>query len=1075
MRPPVRLTLGLALLACACPVLPGPERSPLASFAVQVDGVYVSSPQGRARLAVSAACASRYDGGQAAVPAAVRGTEGCRYVIARGPIEFDFVGQALTSDKGLLTGFSGPVSVRVIPGDFADPIEWNAAVAGGAHGAGLRTDGTLWTWGANGAGQLGVAGLPSQTLPLPVEQASRFRAVAAGERLTVALRDDGRVLSFGSLTGLLSADDDFVAVAAGGAHVLALKRDGTLFGAGANESGQLGDGTTMRRDTLTRVSAERFIAIAAGGRHSLAVRADNTLWAFGANDDGQLGVAQANALVPVQVDPTTTWRTVAAGAAHSLGIRTDGTLWAFGRNDSAQLGIGGLAAARTPTRVGSLTGWDRVSAGRTHSAGLRQPGVLYAWGSNAEGELGDGTTTRRDTPQPLGTASDWTSVSAGDAFTVATKADDTVFTWGRNEQGQLGGSLAALRDGGVDPFRRAPGRLRSPGYENRWRQAVNGEVRGVVRTIHQYGQVRLWLENAPPRPLYDGGVTTAPERLPPADTVYSYATGSSPIIWFEEQTLQSINLPDGLDNRSSPFVGEFVRVGTPPEMGTPLRQTCLDDPERNGQPMAMVVTGVEPTGFYVSDITACRVKELLRSGTQFVRTPEPPEPCQVAADGGVRNIEDVPGARGGTCAISKATCARRADCSSYSPGTFGSLFVFNFSFPEGLNQGDLLFSLSGAVQEFTSTTQMTFPAWTIAERVRLLPPSQWDKWLRLVPPVELNYRLCGHDNVFSPFITDALCGQSSSNLKLESVEAALVRARGVKFPDRFANCDFDANGSVPFFCNRTDTDPVTGGTVRSWGTCDFDNPASAEPENERRERECAQSCTLGRGPLAAEVCAEESTFVGFGQFTVELAPPGPRWANLDDSSPARIRSTPITATPVTQPDGGTVVPQARISGLLLAPEQGWDPGTFAVAVCDVPVRYRVGTASTVITEADPLLEARRVLKFRLPEGQDTIAFLATSMSGTCFGAINPRTRLNLDTKDAIPELNPDCRVDDPNPEAAQQCRFVKGATYDVVGHLKQVQPARPRWIVIPRDPDDVCCYPGPGLQCPRPLRRCEGT
>lgn len=1075
MRSAQRLAVGaLVVAASACPVIPGPQRSELSSFGVQVEGVYTATPQGRTRLAVSAACASQYDGGQAAVPVGIRGTENCRYIIARGPIEIDFVGQALKSDKSLLTSFSGPVSIRVIPGDFAEAIEWNAAVAGASHGAGLRTDGTLWTWGDNASGQLGVPGLPAQSLPLPIEQASRFRAVAAGGRFTVALRDDGRVVAFGALNGLLSDDADFSTIAAGDTHVLALKADGSLWSAGGNEAGQLGDGTTTSRTVLARVSAERFTAIAAGGRHSLAVRADNTLWAFGSNDDGQLGVMQANALTPVQVDTTTTWRTVAAGDGHSLGVRTDGTLWAWGRNDSAQLGLGSLTAVRTPTRVGTLTGWDSVSAGKTHSAGLRQPGLLYTWGTNADGELGDGTTTLRNTPQPLGTANDWTSVSAGDAFTVATKTDDTVFSWGRNTVGQLGAPPTALRDGGPERSRRAPGRIRSPGYENRWRLAVGGEVRGVVRTIHQYGQVRVWLENAPPKPAYDGGLTTAPERLPPADTVYSYATGSSSIIWFEEQTLQSLNLPDGLDNRGSPFVGEFVRIGTPPEMGTPLRQTCLDDPERNGQPMAMVVTGVEPTGFYVSDITACRVKELLRSGTQSVRTPEPPEPCQVAVDGSVRNIEDVPGARMGNCAISRASCARRADCASYSPGTFGSMFVFNFSFPEGLNQGDLLFSLSGSVQEFTSTTQMTFPAWTIAERVRLLPPNQWEKWLRLVPPVEVNYRLCGHDNVFSPFITDALCGQSSANLKLESLEAALVRARGVKFPDRFVNCDFDANASVPFYCNRTDTDP-NGNTLRSWGSCDFDSPPSSEPEGDKRERECTQNCTLGRGPMGDQVCAEESTFIGFGQFSTEMAPPGPRWANLDDSNPQRIRSAAVTATPTSLPDGGMVFPQARIGGLLLAPEQGWDPGTYAVAVCDVPVRYRIGDAMTVVSEQDPILEARTVLKFRLPERNDSIAFVATSMSGTCFAAINPRTRLNLDTSDAIPELNPDCRVDDPNPEAAQQCRFTKGATYDVVGHLKQVQPARPRWIVIPRDPDDICCYPGPGLECPRPLRRCQGT
>ena len=74
---------------------------------------------------------------------------------------------------------------------------------------------------------------------------------------------------------------------------------------------------------------------------------------------------------------------------------------------------------------------------------------------------------------------------------------------------------------------------------------------------------------------------------------------------------------------------------------------------------------------------------------------------------------------------------------------------------------------------------------------------------------------------------------------------------------------------------------------------------------------------------------------------------------------------------------------------------------------------------------------------------------------------------NLLTKDAIPELSIDCSPTDPNADKAQQCRDLRGATFDVIGHLRQVQPARPRWVVIPRDPDDVCCYPGPGLECPR--------
>lgn len=1061
MKRAALVVLGLGLLGC--PLIEPPPRPEVSTFDVRIDAIYTFVNGQRVRLPVSASCANRYDGGQPAVPNDVRGREECRYVIARGPIEVEYSGRALNAGGQQVSTFDGPVSVRVIPGDFSDPIDWNEVSAGREHTVGIRADNALWAWGANDSAQLADRSSFGQTSPLPVQPGRRWKHVSAGGTLTAAIGDDGSLWAFGSLEGQLDRTAEWTTIAAGGRHLLALRRDGTLWAAGDNAAGQLGDGTTTSRTELQQVGTGTWTAIAAGPRHSLAVATDGSLWGFGDNDSGQLGFMEARSLTPARVDGTTTWRTVATGDGHTLGIRTDGTLWAFGRNDEGQLGLGTLTATRTPTRVGTLVGWEKIAAGASHSAAIRGAGFAFTWGSNSEGELGDTTTTRRLTPQQLGNDSAWSTMSTGDRFTVAMRTDGSIQAWGRNARGQLGAPPTADA-----PFRKAPARVRTSGYENRWQRASLGEVRGVVRVIHQYGQVRLWLENAPPRQSFDGGAVLAPDRLPPPDTAYSYATGSSPIVWFEEQTLQSLNLPDTLDNRGSPFVGEFVRIGTPPEMGTVLRQTCLDDPDRNGQPMAMVVTGVEPTGFYVSDLTACRQKELLRAGGLEVRTPEPPEPCLAPLpDGGLANIDEVPGATRGTCAISKATCATRAGCSSYSPGTFGSVFVFNFSFPEGLNQGDLLFSLSGAVQEFTSTTQLTFPAWTIAERVRLLPPAQWDKWLRLVPPVEINYRLCGHDNVFSPFITDVLCGQSSTNLKLESLEAALVKVRGVKFPDRFVNCDFDASGSVPFFCNRTDR--VNNMTVRSWGNCDFDMPPAPEPENDARERVCTQNCTLGRGPDAEQVCAEESTFIGFGQYSVELAPPGPRWANLDDSNPLRISERPVSPMVL---DGG-VVP-TRFGGLRLDPgPSGYEAGTFIAAVCDVPVRWRSGDATVLVSDQDPLLDARTVLKTRLAPNADTFAVTPTAASGRCFVSINPRTRLNLDTKDAIPELNPDCRVDDPDPEVARQCRFTKGATYDIVGHLKQVQPARPRWIVLPRDPDDVCCYPGPGLECPRPLRACQ--
>jgi hypothetical protein len=85
---------------------------------------------------------------------------------------------------------------------------------------------------------------------------------------------------------------------------------------------------------------------------------------------------------------------------------------------------------------------------------------------------------------------------------------------------------------------------------------------------------------------------------------------------------------------------------------------------------------------------------------------------------------------------------------------------------------------------------------------------------------------------------------------------------------------------------------------------------------------------------------------------------------------------------------------------------------------------------------------------------------------------NPRVRFLASLTDAVPGLKLACNPNDADPAAAQQCRFLQGARYDLTGHLRQVQPARPRWMIIPRDLDDLCCRPGPGLQCPDPIKPC---
>lgn len=558
-------------------------------------------------------------------------------------------------------------------------------------------------------------------------------------------------------------------------------------------------------------------------------------------------------------------------------------------------------------------------------------------------------------------------------------------------------------------FKVVPGDL-SAAYPYRWMTLSSGFGQGVVRVSHLYGEVRVWVADQPPEPIYSSGERVQNDDLPREPDSRTHATGVSAVEWFEDPTLASVQITDGFDNTTSPLQGQFLSIGRPPGSGSARVESCPDDPEHDGKQVMMVVTGIDPSGFFVTDLNACRVREVLTdaSGATQVRVPEP----------------------GG-----------------FYPGTWASMFVYNYSFPDGLDEGDLLWSLNGSVQEFTGTTQLTFPSWNIRDHVRQYPQSEWNKYLGQVPIPEVNLRLCGLDDKQAPFVTDVLCAHNRRSLKVESLESALVKLHNVKLSQKFVNCDQNGDGEVPFFCEQKNEQ----GTWILGDCTAFDGPSTLS-DTEKQELACNVDCVAGQGA----VCSERSTFASYGQFVIELAGPGPVEAGLDPSLKAKIERIPVGATAVQSQTPFWEGAELRL----------W---------CDAPVRYQFGGPDDDATPSSAQLPAKTLLEHVIGPGEPNLSLLLDgdgSGGPICSVALNTHTRINLITKDAVPELKPDCDPDDPDAEAAQQCRNLRGARYDVIGHLHQVQPARPRWVVLPRDKEDLCCYPGPGLQCPRPIEPC---
>jgi alpha-tubulin suppressor-like RCC1 family protein len=324
---------------------------------------------------------------------------------------------------------SGNLGNRTAPGPLNNYYPFSGFATGGNHSLAFFNNSTVRSWGTNGLGRLGVGNITTTHSEVPVATVniSGVTAVAAGALHSLALKNDGTVWAWGSNdAGQLGVESTFTpdgysnkplrsgisvpladvsAIAASGMHSLALKKDGTVWAWGYNVKGQIGaPDTTVALFIPLAVTFNPSIivtGIAAGGASSYAVAADGSLWAWGNNENGQLGnnttVASS---VPVQVltapgAPLSGVIKAAGGLQHGLALKNDGTVWAWGYNHFGQLGQTGADATKDMTVAVKVSGLDGLFVTDIRAFGsssmAKVGGVWYVWGDNTYGQLGTGT------------------------------------------------------------------------------------------------------------------------------------------------------------------------------------------------------------------------------------------------------------------------------------------------------------------------------------------------------------------------------------------------------------------------------------------------------------------------------------------------------------------------------------------------------------------------------------------------------------------------------------------------------------------------------------------------------------
>jgi alpha-tubulin suppressor-like RCC1 family protein len=315
----------------------------------------------------------------------------------------------------------------------------------------------MFLTGYNSYGQLGSGSTSTSLFPVQVGSQKSWTQLALGAGHALSIKSDGSLWGWGdNQYGQLGNGDgarsvtSYSQIAGGAFHNIAIGPGGVLYGWGLNNGGNLGLGNTVGPRLPAMVSQESWISVAAGAITSYAIRGDGILFAWGSNNYGQLGISGSVGVSrssPTQVGGSYVSVTAIRGGGTIYGgaflLKADGTLWAFGYNNYGQLGTGDTIDRSSPVQISNSSGttWLSVSAfaGTTGASaiGIDQNGSLWTWGENMIGQLGQGAIGHRSSPGQVG-ANTWKSVSAGQSFMAAINGADKLFTWGLNSTGQLG-------------------------------------------------------------------------------------------------------------------------------------------------------------------------------------------------------------------------------------------------------------------------------------------------------------------------------------------------------------------------------------------------------------------------------------------------------------------------------------------------------------------------------------------------------------------------------------------------------------------------------------------------------------
>ncbi|WP_025680177.1 OmpL47-type beta-barrel domain-containing protein [Paenibacillus massiliensis] len=309
--------------------------------------------------------------------------------------------------------------------------------AGESHTVNIKGDGSVWTWGSNSSGQLGIGSITNQSVASQVTGISGAVDASVGKATTLVLKSDGSVWGFGDSSfgqlGVISSRKIKPEKVIDGAVDIAMSTDGRISYI-VKQDGKLlrlGNGDAKP----IQMSIDGLAEVSTGGNEIYAVKSDGSVW--------RLGVGTNNNFV--EVTGIEDVKSVSVGNGYAIFLKKDGTVWGWGNNSYNQLTDENTTfySYTHPIQLKELEGITEISSGAAHIIALRMDGTVWTRGWNSNGQLGIDTTKSQSGLVQLGSFNTAVAVSAGQYYSEVVLVDGSVWGVGSNYAGQLGnGSLA---------------------------------------------------------------------------------------------------------------------------------------------------------------------------------------------------------------------------------------------------------------------------------------------------------------------------------------------------------------------------------------------------------------------------------------------------------------------------------------------------------------------------------------------------------------------------------------------------------------------------------------------------------